>query len=367
MPCNELYITDNNRIFNLGNENIAEVATYVHLGIKTDSYLSNKIIVEDSCHKLRGTYLSIVNSGISPSCLNPITSKIFYTSIVIPKALYGSELWSDLTRSDINLLDRAHKFCLKNMQSFHPNTSTDFTLLSIGANSIETMIDHKKLQFLGQLCRLPNKYLAKSFFNNRLIFYSNGDKQSRGFLPDIHRILHKYDLVMFLDSYIKDGKFPSKYSWKRILQNHVLSKEKTTTLNRFTEQYPFLSNMFSLNLDSCSVWNVCRSKHNLQPMCKRLMKIVSRRVSRTYITECPSCSCLCENSVLHAICFCPAKVKPREKLWDCLIEKWGYNRFITFSKMSPLEQCDTLLYISTDCTKYSFKNHSIAYKVSLLA
>jgi hypothetical protein len=363
---NEHFKIDNNRAFKLGNEVINEVTNYVHLGIKSDSFLSTKDIVEDSCNKLRGTYLSIVNSGISPICLNPISSMVIYSSIVIPKSLYGCELWSTLTGSDIQRLEQSHRFCLKNIQSFHPCTSTDLTLLSIGANSIETIIDHKKLQFLGQLCRLPNKYLAKGFFNKRLFHFLNGDKQSHGFLPDIYRILQKYELKYILDSYAADGIFPSNYAWKDLLGKCVLSRERTLILNRLTEQYSFLNTMFSKNSKSCLLWNVARQNHKLIFMCRQLMKIVSRQVSRKYTTECSNCKRVCENIVEHLVCFCPNKDSERSKLWDCLIDKWGYEGYQSFIDMSPSDQCDKLIQVSVLCSMNGFINHALAYRLCLL-
>lgn len=70
-----------------------EVLCY-HLGIKTDPFLTTKELVDDACNKLRGTYFSILNSGINPEGLNPISFQVIYKSIVIPKPLYGCELWS---------------------------------------------------------------------------------------------------------------------------------------------------------------------------------------------------------------------------------------------------------------------------------
>ncbi|KAH3852096.1 hypothetical protein DPMN_094593 [Dreissena polymorpha] len=57
-------------------------------------------MVDDACNKLRVTYLSIVNSGISPLSLNTSTSIKVYNSIVIPKALYGCELWTSISTED---------------------------------------------------------------------------------------------------------------------------------------------------------------------------------------------------------------------------------------------------------------------------
>ena len=69
--------------------------------------------VKDACNKIRNTFLSLVNCGIYQDGLNPLTSKRIYNSVVLPKALYGCELWSNLHPNHIMSLERAHRFCIK--------------------------------------------------------------------------------------------------------------------------------------------------------------------------------------------------------------------------------------------------------------
>ena len=69
--------------------------------------------VKDSYNKLRGTFLDVVNSGIHPNGLNPLTSVTIYKSVVLPKALYGCEVLDSLTLGDLNMLERGHRLCIK--------------------------------------------------------------------------------------------------------------------------------------------------------------------------------------------------------------------------------------------------------------
>ena len=93
--------------------------------------------------------LGLVNCGIHEHGLNPTTSKRLYKSIVLPKALYGCELWDDLLPKHLAELEKSHCFCIKLMQSLPRSTSTDVASLLIGLNSIEVEIDYRKLIFLG--------------------------------------------------------------------------------------------------------------------------------------------------------------------------------------------------------------------------
>jgi hypothetical protein len=198
---------------------ICETSNYVNC----DPFLSTRKMVEDACTKLRGTYLSIINSGISPQCLNPITLKKIYYATIIPIALYGSELWSSITHTDIMQLERSHRFCIKNMLSFPNGTSTEFALSAIDAVPIDIIVEHRKLKLLGQLCRLSDVYLAKHILNSRLVCYLNYDKKTSGLFPTICAILLKYGLYDVINTYIREGTFPSKIAWERILNQQVLS------------------------------------------------------------------------------------------------------------------------------------------------
>ena len=98
-----------------------------------------------------------------------------------------------------------------------PVTTNSFTLSSFNAVPMETVIDHKKMNFLGQLFNLSCSYIAKRVFNIRLTSFQHLDNQSLVFIPDINRILNKYALHHELDRYLSDGVFHSWCAWKRII------------------------------------------------------------------------------------------------------------------------------------------------------
>ena len=81
--------------FHMDQQQIDIVDQYTHLGITCDKYVSTQLLIQEACRRLRGTFLSICNSGIHPGNLNPLTSRNIYKFVVIPKALYGCEMWSN--------------------------------------------------------------------------------------------------------------------------------------------------------------------------------------------------------------------------------------------------------------------------------
>ena len=106
-------------------QTINESENYTHLGNKCMCLADS---VREASTKLRGTFLSLVNSGLHPNGLNSCTFLKIYKSIMLPKALYVCELWSCLSLSNITQLERSHRFCLKFIQNVPLFTNNDIGL-----------------------------------------------------------------------------------------------------------------------------------------------------------------------------------------------------------------------------------------------
>ena len=132
-----------------------------------------------------------LHSGISQLSLNPSISIRVYKTVVILKALYGSELWSSMTPADFGKLEHSHRFCLKHMQGLPRRTPTNITLSAINVVPMETVIDKKTELFDNCVTFHAHIYMAKRVFNIRLTHFQHLDNQSLGFIPDINRILTK--------------------------------------------------------------------------------------------------------------------------------------------------------------------------------
>ena len=121
------------RSWYIGNDIVAESENYKHLGLNNNKYLNNKISIQDATHKLKGTFLSLVNSGIlNHGALHPLTRKTIYKSIALPKALYGCENWDNLNDTELLLLERTHRFCVKHMQSLNSTYTNKRSIKSLG-------------------------------------------------------------------------------------------------------------------------------------------------------------------------------------------------------------------------------------------
>ena len=109
----ESELRSSNRVWQLGDAYIEEGTSYRHLGIQFDKYLSLYENVKSASDKLKSTLLSLANCGIHEGGFNPLSSKHIYKIIVLPKALYGCELWNNLFPVHLHMLELAHRFCVK--------------------------------------------------------------------------------------------------------------------------------------------------------------------------------------------------------------------------------------------------------------
>jgi hypothetical protein len=98
-----------------------------------------------------------------------------------------------------------------------PNTRTEAALGSIGFWEMEANIDKAKVIYFGRLCMLGPETTTKQVFINRLfsLRYRQGEERVTGFIPDMMRLLQKYNLQEFLETYINDQYFPRKAEWRK--------------------------------------------------------------------------------------------------------------------------------------------------------
>ena len=71
-----------------------------------DKNMSVDVNIKEACTKLRSTF-SLVNCGIYEDGLNPLTMRRIYNAVVLPKALYGCEMWSNIHASHLTSLEPA--------------------------------------------------------------------------------------------------------------------------------------------------------------------------------------------------------------------------------------------------------------------
>lgn len=139
---------------------------------------------ENACSELRKTFFSFANVGIDINGLHPLSVKHLYLTILLPRALFGCELWSNLTEHHILSLERTHRQCVKFMQSLPRNTHTSVAFGLLGLTTLENEIDKRKLLFFGHLCNADGEKRAKILFMLRLFCFLQKPSKTTGYFQD---------------------------------------------------------------------------------------------------------------------------------------------------------------------------------------
>lgn len=332
------------RIWMLGNEHVDEGTEYVHLGVRCDKYMSIDENIKSATNKIRGTFLSLSNCGIYEDGLNPLSIKRIYNSIVLPKALYGCELWSNILPKHVVSLERAHRFCVKFMQFLPRNVSTDIALSLLGMYPIEAEIDCRKLIFFGQLCLLPGYYRIKEVFLRRLV-HCNGSLMSKnqGFLPDILRILDKYSISYVFGSYIESGSFMTKNAWKKFIRHTINNFYRNDLMSRLTPVNSY-NRILKIHVDITFGPHVLWKLSKDCPRFKNMVQVAIRFLGMLFSGKWPRKCCNCDENILseteHLLLYCPKTDSFRKVLWHRLFGRFGVQFYNKFKSLSPSDQVD---------------------------
>jgi len=113
----------------------------IHLGLLCDEYMSSSGLVREGIKKLRETPGSILSSGFTHREINPLTLSKIYCSLVLPKAFYRAQKWSNCLKADVEGLQIPHRKCLKQIATRSFYTDTTFTLTPLDMESAEDIVD----------------------------------------------------------------------------------------------------------------------------------------------------------------------------------------------------------------------------------
>jgi len=220
----------------------------------------------------------------------------------------------DCSKADVKGLEIAHRKVPK-MATLSSFCDTTFTLTLLDMESAEELMDFYKLQFLGKLCRpnLPN-CLAKHVFVQRLTRHIGYCDVMFGFLPDISRLVEKYELGHFIDTLISTGRFPGKSAWGRILNTSVKrphKRQREIILNN--EQWDTdISSGFKLS-NSDNIWTASKKTPKYSKYCYNAVRILGFLVSRQFVSACKRCGKLSNSHVTHAFWLCEKSSLTRRK------------------------------------------------------
>jgi hypothetical protein len=321
----------NRRKWRLGENALEIVDSYTHVGIKLDSSGSSLSRTTEACAKGKKTFAAACGFGINP--MSPSSASKIYQTVVLPRCLYGCELWSNMSYTETQGLEVMHRFAAKRIQHFHKRTRSVVALGMIGWHPIEVYININKLRFMGRLCRLDNKFLAKSIFISRLYMYKNSNgRMQKGFIPDVMLLILKYGLLSIVQNYMSEGIFPDKYTWKHMVKDAVYSFQGRQTqcviegdleLARYHDTCIVHSdnpiNMFKFP-QMHQIWNLVRHCRDISTRLCFAACLCTVMPSKFH-EQCPNCGYIYSDVLEHLITSCRVYDTAREVFWNILINE----------------------------------------------
>jgi len=103
-------------------------------------------------------------------------------------------------------------------------------------------IEYRKLLFLHKLMSLPSGSVSRDIFIKKLILFINDQScATLGFIPDICKMLFKYDLHDIVNNLLSPlHVIPSKYEWKSRVKSSILRCETELWDQRMAASIDFI-------------------------------------------------------------------------------------------------------------------------------
>ena len=307
-----------NRIWWIGASHIEEVDSYKHVGVILSAVSNNKELVANACQKARGSFLSIVGMGGRASGLNPLTSVKLYKQIVLPTALYGSELWTDLSSAQQLQLDKMQRFCLKVCQGLPRRTRTDMAHSLLGIPRISAFVQRNILFFWRRLCVLDSDTLCKKVFIHRLSQYISAGRQSSSrLIARCFEVAENLHLMDTLVQYNNTKLIPAKELWKKLVQDAILQHEEEEYHTRVSQDSDF--RRFECVHPNCFLpsilWGAAREiPGSLDVFHNSVTHVVTPPDTQDFL--CEVCGFRSRDKLLHMVVSCPAFARERDRFWD---------------------------------------------------
>ncbi|CAC5363156.1 unnamed protein product [Mytilus coruscus] len=298
------------------------VTSAKHVGILLNCKLRSMDQTLNACRVFRATALSVLNSGIHPSILNPLACSkiILQIQICYSKALYGCELWNNLTQTELTMLERSHRFVCKIVQGLPKRTRSDNCTSLLGWFSVETIINRCKLLFFGRLCRLKSSSLPKRIMISRLMeFKHKCVPEQLGFIPDIYKAVEKYnmtDYIVMLQILV----LSHKKNWSVIVNWNIEANEETWWLYRISGDNDFyMFRHIHSAIKPHKTWTISKQFPELRVSAKYVIDLCSVVRYEDEHLLCDKCGKFFLNIVEHVLVSCDFTQDERDDLWQDII------------------------------------------------
>jgi hypothetical protein len=153
--------------------------------------------IENAIKECYAAGVELASVGCRSGGINPATASKLWKRVVLPKMLYGSELWQ-LDRGKCLMLEKCQNIFVRVTEGLLPGTSGSAARGLLGLWSIEGEIEKTKLSFLGRLINSSHDLAQRKLLMVRIIRWKYRKKNSTGFVADVMRIVRKHNLWSYI-------------------------------------------------------------------------------------------------------------------------------------------------------------------------
>ena len=324
------------RTWYLYNQPIVEKKTCEHAGIILSSDFSSRERTTNAAKKGKEVVSSLMSVGVRPGGLNPICGAEVWKTTGLAKMLYGSQLWWNITKTDLGVLENANRFAAKRAQGLCPMTRSEAVTGNLGLWTMEGYIDKNKLSFLQKLIASSSDLFHKKIFIRRLArFVCNVSSAMQGYIVDIFKVLTKYHLEEYMVIYIESGHFPTEQSWKNTVKSAIHCHQIEIWRAGIASK-PELKHygLVHSELKPLELWAVAMRNPIFLKAIANAVNVLSGNVPSTVMSKisrretdfrCNLCGRIFEDISYHFIMDCVRMVDERNKLWDVLFDRLPTN------------------------------------------
>ena len=312
----------------LGNLKLTEKDVWKNLGKIWHVRPNDVSPIENAVNVGYAAGVELASVGCRFGGINPITASKLWKRVVLPKMLYGSELWQ-LDKGKCLMLEKCQNVFVRVTEGLLPGTSGSAARGLLGLWSIEGEIEKKKLSFLGRLVNSSDNLAQVKLLMVRIIRWKYRKKISTGFVPDVMKIAHKYNLWSYIQTFLEDGTFPTKMQWKSVVFKAINSNEEDIWREKIASKYDMDRYLRVHNTLSASCWYLLLQRYPtinifvttvLRLLCNSFTVNGLRFNSRVVAYECHDCGTILGNPLVHAVLRCKISFDIRENFWKWILD-----------------------------------------------
>ena len=152
----------------IGNEQIENASIIEYLGDIFNQKGDNTDMIKDRVRRGIAALISIeaIMADLQLGTFTVCVYLLLYRSLFLSTLLFNSQAWSNLTRKDIDDLQRCQLKMLKKILGGARSTSNAFTFLELGVLPISCEIHKRQLSFLHHILNLPDTDPVKEMYQN---------------------------------------------------------------------------------------------------------------------------------------------------------------------------------------------------------